>query len=311
MKISTLLACCSAALYFTPVTGALHSNPNKLSNCTTAGVVAYTIDDGPGYYTEDILNILKKENVSATFFLKGEKIGNNRTIIQNIINGGHQIALHGYTHKSFDSMSALEIFHDLTNNSNLINTLGGVRPRFMRAPHDECGPACQNVTYHMGLLEVNYNIDTYDWKFAHRNGPGSDFFPEDVSTHKCMASLNKTLKNADPKTDSIILLQHETHAFSVKLLPKVIKAVRAKGFEFVPLAECLHSVPYKQCLFKRTYPDDHATKTNNNSTTPDNTGKNSTKTGTSTPTTTGNTAQVNKVALWTLGLVALLVFLLA
>ncbi|KAF9984100.1 chitin deacetylase [Mortierella antarctica] len=329
MTLSSLLLCCTA-LYLilsTTTTAALYSNPDALSNCTRPGVAVFTVDDGPGYYVDKLLEVLKHENVSATFFLWGEKIQERPEAIQRIMNSGHQVALHGYTRTSFDNMSSsAAIEQDLTRNSNLVFQHGGVRPGFIRVPYDQCDTIeCQKVITKMGLKQVLYNAYIDEGKHIYRS--------EDDATRLSIASLTNTLKKAEPNKDSIILLLHETHPFSVyTLAPQVIDMIRQKGYKFVSLSECLGYSPYKQCSYKRSYPDhlhssspiphDHhqhhttssSTTTIGNSNNNNSISPNNTHTTTPTPGATGNPpsgAQMHKVATWTFGLGAVLAYMLA
>ncbi|KAF9279852.1 chitin deacetylase, partial [Mortierella alpina] len=233
-------------------------------------------------------------------------------LIDKIMNDGHQVALHGYTHQNYDLMTYDAIHEDLTKTSDLIHTFGKVRPAFVRVPYDKCSTAnCTKVLSDMGLTRIHYNVDSSDWENAYRNDTPSQqdkvLRPEDESTKLSMERLNGILKEADPKHDSIILLHHETFPFVLKLIPKVIDTIRAKGFTFVPLAECLGEMPYKECQFTSSHP--YHRKTHHDSTT---TTTNSTPSHTPTPTPipTGG-AQVHNVAAWTFGLGAILAYVLA
>ena len=68
---------------------------------TNQKVIFLTFDDGPGEYTKEVLKILKKYNIKATFFVLGELVEFRKDILKNIINDGHQIGSHTYSHKNF------------------------------------------------------------------------------------------------------------------------------------------------------------------------------------------------------------------
>jgi len=68
MKITAFLSC-SALFMATLASAAAPNDPNKIDTCVMPGVVAYTFDDGPGAYNDQLLAILAKKNVKATFFV--------------------------------------------------------------------------------------------------------------------------------------------------------------------------------------------------------------------------------------------------
>lgn len=69
MKISTILSCSALFLAVASLTVAAPDDPSKVDTCTKPGVVAWTIDDGPGMYNDQLLAIMAKKNVTATFFV--------------------------------------------------------------------------------------------------------------------------------------------------------------------------------------------------------------------------------------------------
>ncbi|CAO3563120.1 unnamed protein product [Mortierella alpina] len=320
MKLSTFLLCYSAALSFTSTftTAALCPLSNLIANCTKPGLAALTIDDGSGFYTETMLELLKDKNVSATFFLWGQQILANDTRIKRITNEGHQVALHGYNRTSLDAMPSIDaIEQDLNQTSELIFRHSGLRPNYVRAPYDQCKTDnCLHAIAHLGLKLIHFTLDSLDWKFAYRHkDPNTHLLlSEEESTRQSMNHVNDTLLShtADPALDSIILLMHETHPFSVlHLAPKLIDLIRARGYTFVSLEECLKIPTYKLCHYKREYDHDHdrddPKKSNNQN--PSST----TITTAVSPTGTRDNkgTQAHKVATWTLALAAILAYMLA
>ncbi|KAF9574132.1 hypothetical protein EC968_007384 [Mortierella alpina] len=244
-------------------------------------------------------------------FLSGRNVQVYPTRLREMMYKGHTLQLHGMQHENFNTMNDPQtIYHILKSNSDAIYNQTHLRPAYVRPPLDKCGLSCQKTLADMGLVQILFNVDTHDWEHAYRDEE-RHLNKEAVAIKKSMDQLNERLKQADPTKHSLILLMHDTHAFSADLADKLIDAVKAKGFRFVPLSECVKLPPYKECQFnshgKVPKPKEHATTT---TTTTTNTNTHVTPiTSTTTPTTTSG-AQVHQVATWTVGLGAVLAYLL-
>ncbi|KAG0210127.1 hypothetical protein BGX28_009668 [Mortierella sp. GBA30] len=206
------------------------------------GVVAYTFDDGPGMYNDKLLGILKAKNVTTTFFVLGQMIAQNEQqagALKKILEHGHQLASHTYTHSNLDLMTEDEMKKEMSSTSNIMFQHSGVRPRYMRAPEGRCAEKCTKVMTDLGLVISHWNVDTNDWRHKGESDPN-------VAAEKSMVEINEVLvRDSDPKTDSFILLQHEIHKFSVDVLAdRVIDAVLKKGYRFVTMEECIGEPPY-------------------------------------------------------------------
>ena len=98
--------------------------------------VALTFDDGPSLDTLEILDILQRENVKATFFLIGKKVENYPEIAQRIVAEGHEIGNHSYSHPIFLFCSTKQTFRELEKTQEIITNTTGVSPKIARPP---CG----------------------------------------------------------------------------------------------------------------------------------------------------------------------------
>ncbi|KAF9956693.1 chitin deacetylase [Mortierella alpina] len=206
------------------------------------GVVAYTFDDGPAEYNDQLLAVLKKKNVKATFFVLGQMIALNDQqagSLKKILADGHQLASHTYTHGDLSTMSVADMQKEMSTTSDIMFKHSSVRPRYMRAPYGSCGEACLKVMADLGLVVSHWNVDTNDWQHKNETDPL-------VATSKSMAEINsKIVANSDPKRDSFIVLQHELEKFSVEhLADAVIDAVLKAGYRFVTMEECIGTPAY-------------------------------------------------------------------
>ncbi|MBO4461285.1 MAG: polysaccharide deacetylase family protein, partial [Lachnospiraceae bacterium] len=97
--------------------------------------VYLTFDDGPSHNTELILDILKEYNVKATFFVIGRNDEYSKSLYKRIVDEGHTIALHSYTHRYSSIYASLDAYkEDLQKISDLVYDATGVRSKFIRFP---------------------------------------------------------------------------------------------------------------------------------------------------------------------------------
>ncbi|KAG0041417.1 hypothetical protein BGZ83_001834 [Gryganskiella cystojenkinii] len=240
MKFPTLLAA-SALFLAASVSAVMPDDPAKIDTCVKPGVVALTFDDGPGAYNDQLLALLRKKNVKATFFVLGSMAAENPTqaaALKNIVTAGHQLASHTYSHSNLDLMSEDAMRKEMSDTSDIIFKNTNLRVAYMRAPEGNCGAVCTKVMNELGLVISHWNVDTNDWRFK--------ALPAAEATEKSMEEINKVvIKESNPATDSFILLEHEIHKFSVDFVAeRVIDSIIAKGYKFVTMEECVGKPAY-------------------------------------------------------------------
>ncbi|KAK9763225.1 hypothetical protein K7432_010310 [Basidiobolus ranarum] len=204
---------------------------NILTECTKPGLFALTFDDGPGPATGELLGVLKKKKVKATFFSLGVQARdiNLGKYLKQALDDGHQIASHTDRHLSLNTLTVEEIQEEMKMADKSIKQATGVIPTYMRPPYGDCNPACQEVMKTMGYHIVAWNVDSNDWQY--------------VTTPERYDSLVKNIvekvNHSNPKVDSFVSLQHDIHDFSIERTAKVIDAIKEKGYQFTTVAECL------------------------------------------------------------------------
>ncbi|ORX89710.1 glycoside hydrolase/deacetylase [Basidiobolus meristosporus CBS 931.73] len=234
----TKIALLAAA--FIGCTVAQDDGVNIIKKCDKPGLFALTFDDGPGAPTGDLLALLKKEDIKATFFSLGVQAQDTRFshFLKQAYDEGHQIASHTHTHSSLNDMTADQIRQQMTSAETAIKGVTGVSPNYMRPPFGNCNANCQKVMEEMKYHIISWNVDSNDWQYV-------------TTPHlhdTLVANVKAKVDIANVATDSFISLQHDIHQFSVNRTLQVIQAIRAKGFKIVTVAECLnHKYPmYKE-----------------------------------------------------------------
>ena len=188
-----------------------------------------TFDDGPSQNTNDILNILKDNNIKATFFVLGSQVEVFPETTNRIYNENHFIANHGYSHRySMIYQSPEQILNEYNQCNQIIaNTIKvpEYNSHLFRFPGGFVGGKYAQIkSQAVSLLEQN-NILYVDW-----NSLTGDSEQVNPTEDYLMNNLQKTTEGKN----SLVILMHDSQAkrITVDFLPKVIEYLRQQGYEF-------------------------------------------------------------------------------
>lgn len=190
--------------------------------------VALTFDDGPNPVgTNEVLDILKKYQVPATFFLLGDNVPGNRDVVQRIIAEGHRVANHSTTHSNLSNITPEQLRNEILTTENLIYDISGLRTALMRPTYGFVNDNMIGELRDMGYKVIQWSVDTKDWR-----DPDAD----------------QVLINTIPDIrDGSIILMHDSlpHSAAKEVLPELIHTLRSQGYSFVSLDELLGVDAYK------------------------------------------------------------------
>src|SRR5262249_20303438 len=128
-------------------------------------VVALTFDDGPhGPATERLLDILRKENVKATFFLVGTMVEKHQDLVQREAAEGHEIANHTYDHTRLVGLSPERVESELRDGAQVIGKAVGSPPRLFRPPGGEYDNETIEAAKRLGYVMVLWTDDPSDYQ---------------------------------------------------------------------------------------------------------------------------------------------------
>ena len=134
------------------------------SDHCAGGVVAITFDDGPlGSATTELLDVLKREDLRATFFVVGQNVEQYPEIARRIVAEGHTIASHGHTHADLSTLSRDEVTSELERSHRAIAGATGKSVEFIRLPYGHANDDVLERVSAMSLAEVIWTVDTQDW----------------------------------------------------------------------------------------------------------------------------------------------------
>lgn len=191
--------------------------------------VFLTFDDGPSKkVTIPILDLLKEQNIKATFFVLGSRVELYPEIIKRAYDEGHYIANHGYSHKYsqiYNSASSVLDEYNKTNQS-VKNAIGNqeYNTNIFRFPGGSVGGKYQDIKADAKELLEQNNIATVDW-----NALTGD--TEGLKTEEEL--LNRLKETAQNKT-SVVILMHDAgdKSYTYNALPQVIEYLKQEGYEF-------------------------------------------------------------------------------
>lgn len=194
--------------------------------------VALTFDDGPDpRYTPQILDALREAGVPATFFIIGVNGELNPALLRREVDEGHEIGNHTFTHPNISSISSTQFQLELSATQRLLASAVGRHSLLFRPPYavdaepetiDQIRPI--EWAAEQGYLVVGMQIDPDDWQ-----RPGVDEI------------VRRTVEEAERGEGNMILL-HDSggdRAQTVEAIPKIVEALRGRGFQFVTVSDLL------------------------------------------------------------------------
>ncbi len=204
---------------------------------TSGGKVALTFDDGPHPRTTPlVLDTLRERNVKATFFVVGRQVAENPDLLRRIVEEGHTLGNHTYSHANMSNLSPQQMRQELQSTQKAVdNALGYHYPMtLMRPPYGnpyfdnlEMLPVFRKVVREQGLFIVMWTVDSDDYLF--------DGLPQKVVRHVMRADKTSKRKEGSDK----VLLLHDTHQQTADALAEIIDYYEASDLEFTDVRELL------------------------------------------------------------------------
>lgn len=178
--------------------------------------VALTFDDGPsGRFTRALLEGLQERGVKATFLLCGYRIKEYPKEAQRICDEGHEIGLHGYSHKCMAKMCQEELERELADTLALLPE--GCRPTFLRPPGGKCSSTVVDAARQVELGILSWSVDPKDW-----------------ASHDAKAIRQTVVETIQ---DGDVVLLHDMSDSSVEAALEIIDELKEQGFTFVTASE--------------------------------------------------------------------------
>jgi peptidoglycan/xylan/chitin deacetylase (PgdA/CDA1 family) len=198
--------------------------------------VAYlTFDDGPTGVTSHLLDVLNDLNVKATFFVAfdGSDTPEKRAILKQEAMDGHVVGVHTWTHDYYTIYKNEQNFlEDFNKTKQIITEATGITPNVSRFPGgasntvsitasggEEIMPRLADLVHGMGFQFFDWNAGGYDAEIPYPTAG---------------ELANKVIRDAEGR-DTVVILLHDTHGFTVEAVPDIVKGLRGQGYTFKTL----------------------------------------------------------------------------
>ncbi|MBQ4136898.1 MAG: polysaccharide deacetylase family protein [Clostridia bacterium] len=191
----------------------------------TQKLVALTFDDGPHKYrTDEILDLLEKEDIKATFFVVGMMAKEYPDVIKRTLSLGHEIGNHTYNHSKLRTLGTEKLKDELVKTEEILYEICEYRPKLFRPPEGWCSQSIAQAAHELDYDVILWNIDTLDW--AHNDSQ---------KICKCIT---------DTISPGSIILFHDYvsgDASTLDALKQIIPELKSEGYRFVTVSQLISS----------------------------------------------------------------------
>ena len=221
----------------TPTTPGYRPPPTPRTNadvdCSKAKCIALTFDDGPGPDTGRLLDLLKAQNVPATFFVLGDQAVKRPALVNREYADGNEVGNHTWDHKDLSKLPAAAIEDEITRGADAIAAAGIPRPTLVRPPYGAVNDTVRAVG---GYPFIMWRVDPDDWKY-----PDPARVADQIVGHVKQGR---------------IVISHDTHKTTVDAMPAVIQRLKQQGYTFVTVSTLMKGTDLQngQSYFNRPVP---------------------------------------------------------
>lgn len=196
---------------------------------TEERVISLTFDDGPCHpYTEQLMEILNREGIRATFFMPGHNVRREPGLAAEVASV-HAVGNHTYTHPHLTWSRTEKVREELERGQEAIWEAAGVVPSIFRVPHGWYGPQVISTAEELGMRCVGWSVMAWDW-----NKP-----PAEKIQHRI-------LRGAGPGGVTLLHDGQDTDAFptadrsrTVAAVPRIIRTLKGAGYSFATVPELM------------------------------------------------------------------------
>lgn len=215
---------------------------------TDRKVVYLTFDDGPHPpETERVLDVLRERGARATFFLIGSKVSGNEAVLRRMLEEGHALGLHTYSHAgTFPLLSFDKMLADVNEGKRAVESVAGKKISLFRPPFGVTNPTIAKVIRTLGLQTVGWDVRSFDTMFckSSEHSCKQSVYSFKQSEHSCKQSghsckqsghdwyvpvVERIMKQVRP--GSVILL-HDRLDGASSLLALLLDSLAASGYDF-------------------------------------------------------------------------------
>ncbi|MCM1188204.1 MAG: polysaccharide deacetylase family protein [bacterium] len=188
---------------------------------TAAHKVYLTFDDGPSIYTDDILDILDDYGVKATFFVVGKETDSAKEALQDIVDRGHTLGMHSYSHKYSDVYRSVDDFaEDFTKLQDYLYDVTGVKSNVYRFPGGSSNTVSRLDMHEFADYLAEQEVRFFDWNISSGDG-GRALLSVETLVKNCTEDIEKH------GTSVILMHDSASKSTTVDALPTIIENILA------------------------------------------------------------------------------------
>lgn len=182
--------------------------------------------------TEELISILGKYNIKATFFVVGSWVDKYPESVKQLSDAGHDIENHSNSHPHMPQLSVAQMTEELNACNDKISAITGKKPILFRAPYGDYNNTMLQTVTSMGMYTIQWDVDSRDWK-------------EEYTTDMIVKGVTENVKSGS------IVLFHNAAVNTPEALPIILDKLIAEGYQF-----CL----IRDLIYKDNFSIDHAGK---------------------------------------------------
>lgn len=190
---------------------------------TDRKVVYLTFDDGPHPpETERVLDVLRERGARATFFLIGSKVSGNEAVLRRMLEEGHALGLHTYSHAgTFPLLSFDKMLADVNEGKRAVESVAGKKISLFRPPFGVTNPTISKVVRTLGLQTVGWDVRSFDTMFCKSSEHSCK-----QSEHSCKSSEHSCKSSGYSCKQSEHSCKQSGHDWYVPVVERIMKQVR-------------------------------------------------------------------------------------
>ena len=169
--------------------------------------------------TQELIDILGRYGVKATFFVVGEWVDKYPESVKALHDAGHEVMNHSNTHAHYPQLSADEVAADLNACNDKVEKVTGVRPTLVRLPYGDYDDNSINAVRSIGMEPIQWDVDSLDWKN--------------------LTAPEITQRVTGKVQPGSIVLFHNAAKHTPEALPGIIEYILKEGYTFVPISEII------------------------------------------------------------------------
>lgn len=192
--------------------------------------IALTFDDGPSKRTKEIVDLLEKKQIKATFFVLGSNVKVYRNELEYIFKNNHEIGNHSYNHPDFKNISFDECYDEFNKTQNIIFEIIKHYPRLFRFPY---GSVNSEFLSNLKFPVILWNVDSIDWRKEEND-----------------VIVNRVLKEVKEKS---IILFHDFKYTNLNVISEIIDVLKKQEYSFVTVSNLMEFNTDDDMILEKVY----------------------------------------------------------